>query len=66
MKWQTLLVGALIAGSVPVFEALVKFDPAVVTDWRAWAVGIGAGFVRNVAIYVLARIASRRTVKANG
>ena len=61
MKWQTLVIGALVAGSVPVFEALVNFDPAAIADWRAWAVGIGAGFVRQVAVFALAQIASRRT-----
>lgn len=57
---KTLIVGALIAGAVPVLEALVTFDPTAVTDWRNYAVGIGAGFVRQVATYALAQIAARK------
>jgi len=58
--WSTIIIGAIIAGSVPVFEALVNFDPGAVTDWRVWAVGIGAGFVRQVAVFALAQLAARR------
>jgi len=54
------LVGAAIAASVPVFDSLINFDPEVITDWRKWAVGIGAGSVRQVAIYITAQIAIAR------
>lgn len=57
---RTLVVGALVAASVPVFEALVHFDPATITDWRTWLVGLGAGSVRQVAVFALAEIAARR------
>ena len=57
---KTIVIGALIAGAVPVLEALVTLDPTAVTDWRNYAVGIGAGFVRQVATYLLAQVASRR------
>lgn len=60
-RWQTLLVGALVAGSVPVFEALANLDPAIVKDWRVWVTGVGAGFVRQVAVFALAEIAARRS-----
>ena len=64
MSKHTLIVGALIAGAVPVLEALVSLDPMAVTDWRTWIVGLGAGFVRQVATYALAQIAARKTTGA--
>jgi len=60
VNWKTLAVGALITATVPVAEALLTFDPDSITDWRKWAVGIAAGSVRQLASYVLARIAERR------
>lgn len=57
-KLKPYIVGALIAGSVPVLEALANWDPAAITDWRAWVVGLGAGFVRQVAVYLISKIAS--------
>ena len=59
MNWKTIGVGVLITATVPVAEALLTFNPESITDWRAWAVGIAAGSVRQVASYVLARIAER-------
>lgn len=63
MNRKTLLVGALIAVTVPVVEALTKFDPQAVTDWRSWAVGLAAASVRQGAVYVLAQIAARKAAQ---
>jgi hypothetical protein len=60
---KTLGVGVLITVTVVLAEALVNFDPASITDWRSWAVGLGAGVVRQVASYVLARVAERQVVE---
>lgn len=60
MNWKTLAVGILVAGSVPVLEALTTFDPEKITDLRVWAIGLGAGFVRQAAVAAIAVIASRR------
>ena len=45
-------MGAAIAGATVVLQALAEFDPNTIVDWKAWAVGIGAGVVRQVAIYL--------------
>ena len=57
---KTYLFGALIAATVVLAEALLAFDPAAITDWRAWAAGIAGGVVRQLAVYVLAKIAEAR------
>jgi hypothetical protein len=59
MDYRTLLIGALIAATVPIAQALTTFNPEAITDWRAWAVGIAAGAVRQVAVYIVARISER-------
>ena len=51
-KHRTAVVGAAIAGATVVLQALAEFDPNTIVDWKAWAVGIGAGVVRQVAIYL--------------
>jgi hypothetical protein len=38
-------------------QALAEFDPAMVTDWQAWAVGLGAALVRAGAGAFLAYVA---------
>lgn len=38
-------------------QALIEFDPAAITDWRAWGVGIGAACVRAFAGAFLTYIA---------
>lgn len=45
---------ALVAIVIVMLEALVVFDPAVITDWTTWAVAIGAGGVRAAAAALLA------------
>lgn len=59
-SWKTVLVGVLVAGSVPVLEALTTYEPEKVTDYRVWAVGLGAAFVRQAAVALIAVVASRR------
>ena len=60
MKMSTWIVGALIAATVPLAEALTTFDPEAILDWRKWAVGLAAGSVRQVAVYLLAQLAASR------
>lgn len=52
--------GWLVAVAVltVVLQALVEFDPATISDWRAWAIGIGAAMVRAFGGAGLAVIAS--------
>ena len=44
-----LFWAALTAVVTVVLQALITFDPAEITDWRLWAIGIGAGAVRAAA-----------------
>lgn len=53
---KALFVGALIMAATPLLTALAAFDPVKITDWRAWAVGIGAASVRQVAAYLVTKI----------
>lgn len=57
---KTLLVGALIAGTVGVAQVLVTFDPTQAVDWRTWAVGLAGAFIRPVAAYVVAKFATEQ------
>lgn len=52
---ETAWVAAVAAG-VAVLQVLKEFDPAIVTDWRTWAVALGAGMVRAAAAAVLAAV----------
>lgn len=52
-----LFWAALTAITTVVLQALVDFDPSTITDWQAWAVGIGAGAVRAGAAALLVAIA---------
>ena len=45
---------ALVAIATVLLEALITFDPSVITDWQVWALGIGAAGVRAAAAAVLA------------
>lgn len=38
---RTIALAVLVAVLVPLLEALSHFDPDAITDWRAWAVGLG-------------------------
>ena len=58
MNKKTVLVGVLIAGAVGVAQVLVSFDPALVTDWRTWAVSLTGAFVRPAAAYLVAKFAT--------
>lgn len=45
------IVAALVFG----LQVLVEFDPDKVTDWKAWAIALGAGMVRAVAGALLSK-----------
>ncbi len=51
MAWASLTAAAVFA-----VQVLTSFDPDTVTDWKTWAVSLGAGAVRAAAAAVLARI----------
>jgi hypothetical protein len=44
---------ALVAVVVFVLEILVEFDPDAISDWRLWAISLGAGCVRAAAGAIL-------------
>lgn len=48
------LWAAFVAVALVLLQALVEFDPAVITDWAAWSVSLAAAGVRAAAAAVLA------------
>lgn len=62
MDYRTLVIGALVTASVPIVEALARFDPSTIADWRVWATGIAAGCVRQVGVYFLAKLIENGTL----
>ena len=55
-KSEELGWAVAVAVGIFVLDILIQFDPAVVTDWRAWAVAILGGTVRAGAAGALAYI----------
>lgn len=45
-----------IAVLTPLMAALATFDPETITDYRVWALGVGAAMVRALGGAVLARL----------
>lgn len=49
-KWgEEAIWGAVVAGVTFILTVLATFDPETITDWRAWAIALGAGTVRAIA-----------------
>lgn len=59
MDYRTLVIGALVTASVPLAEAAANFNPDAISDVRTWAVGIAAASVRQVGVYVMAKMVER-------
>ena len=55
-KRAEILWAVAIAGLTPLLVALSTLDPETITDYRIWAVGIGAAMVRAVAAAIIAAI----------
>lgn len=53
---RTVALAALVAALVPLLEALSHLDPQAITDWRAWAVGLGAGAIRAAASAIISAL----------
>ena len=47
--WQELAWAAGVAALTFGLTVLVTFDPETITDWRAWAISLGAGAIRAAA-----------------
>jgi hypothetical protein len=45
---------AFIAVAVVLLQALVAFDPEVITDWQSWFVSLGSAGLRAGAAAILA------------
>ena len=45
-----------VAAGVFLLQVAAEFDPATITDWRTWAVALGAGAVRAAAAGLLALV----------
>jgi len=56
-KYRAWIVGAAIAAATVVFQTLADFDPTTIVDWQAWAIGIGAAVVRQVAVFMTGKLA---------
>jgi hypothetical protein len=48
------LWAAFVAVALVLLQALVEFDPTVITDWAAWGISLAAAGVRAGAAAVLA------------
>ena len=59
MDYRTLVIGALVTASVPLAEAAANFNPEAISDVRTWAVGIAAASVRQVGVYIMAKMVER-------
>lgn len=57
---NTILIGLLITVTVAVGQAAAAFEPEVITDWRAWAVGAGGAIVRQIGVYLVHTFGSAR------
>ena len=55
---------ALVAAVFAALQTIVTADPAIIVDWRAWAIAVGAASVRAAAAAILARLPSRSTAAA--
>jgi hypothetical protein len=49
----------VVAVMTTVMQMLIDFNPNQITDWRLWAVGVGAAAVRSAAGAILAFIGKR-------
>ena len=47
-----------VAVLTPLLVALSTFDPEQITDWRVWAIGVGAAMVRALGGALLAVLTS--------
>lgn len=47
--WQELYWGILVAGATVLLLELAGLNPDAITDWRGWAVALGAAMVRAMA-----------------
>jgi len=45
----------VVAAGLALFLALVQFDPEVITDWRAWGLGLLGQVIRGGATAVVAK-----------
>lgn len=53
------LLFVLLAAVYPLLEALATYDPAKVTDYRAWGIGLGAAMVRAAAAAIIAKLGTK-------
>ncbi|PZM91983.1 MAG: hypothetical protein DIU79_12290 [Actinobacteria bacterium] len=55
----------LVAVLTVLMQALAEFDPEAITDWRAWAIGIGAAMVRALGAAVLVLLGKGEIAKGD-
>lgn len=56
----TFLIGAAIAVSFVLGEALIKLEGEVVVDWQVWARDLGIGSLVALGRYLTTRLAERQ------
>lgn len=54
--WPELVWAVVIAAASALLMVLVDFDAALVEDWEFWAISVGSGVARAVAVAALAVI----------
>lgn len=51
---EELLWGLITAVMVVIGDVLVSFDPAVITDWQTWALGVVGAIGRAIGAALIA------------
>lgn len=52
-RWPEFLWAVAVAVGIVLAQAMMTLDPATVTDWRAWSIGVLGAAVRAVGGAVL-------------
>ena len=56
MNWKPWAVGAAITAATVIAQAFASTDLTEIADLRAWAVGVAAATVRQVAVFIVRKL----------
>lgn len=60
-NWPELVRSILIAVFTVLVTALSGLDPSAITDWRAWAAGVGVGMLHAGFVAALGWLTKQET-----